>query len=106
MKKPLRVLHVFRAMNRGGAETLIMNIYRKIDRHKIQFDFLINTKNEGHYDKEILELGRGIFYIPNPKETGLRKFYQNFTFINEEQGPFAAIHSHVHHFSGIILFII
>jgi len=105
VKKPLRVLHVFRAMNRGGAETLIMNIYRKMDRHKIQFDFLINTKNEGHYDKEILELGGRIFYIPNPKETGLRKFNQNFTFINEEQGPFAAIHSHVHHFSGTILFI-
>lgn len=33
--KPLRVLHVIGAMNRGGAETLIMNLYRNIDRDRI-----------------------------------------------------------------------
>ena len=27
-------------MNRGGAETMIMNIYRHIDRDKVQFDFI------------------------------------------------------------------
>ena len=91
VKKPIRVLHVFRAMKfGGGAETLIMNIYRKIDRSKIQFDFLINTKDECHYDKEILELGGRVLYIPNPKETGLKKFYRNFTLIVKKQGPFCS----------------
>ena len=40
----IRVLHCFGAMNIGGAETLIMNIYRKIDKSKIQFDFLVLAK--------------------------------------------------------------
>ena len=36
----IRILQVLGVMNRGGAETMIMNIYRKIDRSKIQFDFV------------------------------------------------------------------
>ena len=30
-------------MDRGGAETFIMNVYRKIDRNKFQFDFVVTT---------------------------------------------------------------
>ena len=33
-----RVLLVFGKMNRGGAETLAMNIFRCVDREKIVFD--------------------------------------------------------------------
>ena len=41
----VRVLHIGRSMNRGGIETFIMNVYRTIDRSKIQFDFLLNMGN-------------------------------------------------------------
>ena len=37
---PIRVLQIVPAMNAGGMETFIMNIYRAIDREKVQFDFL------------------------------------------------------------------
>ena len=36
----IRVLHVIGAMDRAGAETMIMNYYRAIDRNEVQFDFL------------------------------------------------------------------
>ena len=32
MKNKIRILHVLGGMNRGGAETLVMNLYRNIDR--------------------------------------------------------------------------
>ena len=51
----IRVLHVIRHMNTGGAETLIMNLYRNVDREKIQFDFLVF--GDGIFDKEINQLG-------------------------------------------------
>lgn len=60
----LRVLQVIGAMDRGGAETLIMNLYRKIDRNQVQFDFLVNEGRECDYDKEIAALGGRIFRIP------------------------------------------
>lgn len=64
---PLRVLHVIGAMDRGGAETLVMNLYRNIDRNLIQFDFLVNESNPCDYDEEIRELGGEIHTIPRYK---------------------------------------
>ena len=39
---PIRVLQVVPNMHRAGLETLIMNIYRNIDRNAVQFDFLVH----------------------------------------------------------------
>lgn len=60
----IRVLHVIRTMNLAGAETFLMNVYKNIDRNKIQFDFLLNTTEESSYTKEIRKLGGQIYYIP------------------------------------------
>ena len=38
----IRILHIVHTMDCGGIETMLMNIYRKIDKEKIQFDFLVN----------------------------------------------------------------
>jgi len=54
-------LHVLHSMNCGGAETLIMNVYKNIDRSKVQFDFLVNCFDEMYFEKEIEELGGRIF---------------------------------------------
>ena len=50
----LRVLQVIGKMDRAGAESLLMNLYRYIDKSKVQFDFLVFSYEEGDYDKEIL----------------------------------------------------
>lgn len=60
----IRVLHVIGAMDRGGAETLIMNLYRSIDRSEIQFDFLVHEERECDYDSEIASLGGKLFRVP------------------------------------------
>lgn len=46
MSNPKRVLHIVGAMNRGGAETMIMNLYREINRDEYQFDFLEVVKGQ------------------------------------------------------------
>lgn len=63
--KPIRVLHVFASLDRGGAEAMIMNIYRQIDREKVQFDFLVNdTKPEYAFEAEAKSLGANIYRLP------------------------------------------
>lgn len=64
MCEPIRVLHVVGNMGIGGIETLIMNIYRNIDRDKVQFDFLIHNPTEGEYADEIRKLGGHIYRMP------------------------------------------
>ena len=70
--KPLRVLQISYAMDLGGAETLLMNLYRNIDRSKVQFDFLLHCPDESAYEKEILSLGGKIYKIP--RYLGYNKF--------------------------------
>lgn len=57
----MRVLQVIGAMDRGGAETMIMNLYRAIDRERIQFDFLVHEQRLCDYDEEIADLGGSVF---------------------------------------------
>ena len=60
-----RILHVVGGMNRAGAETMLMNLYRKLDKTKYQFDFVYFQDSKCDYDDEILELGGRIFRISN-----------------------------------------
>ena len=56
----IRVLHVVTTMDVGGIETMIMNLYRNIDREKVQFDFLIHRDHKGFYEEEILEFATAL----------------------------------------------
>ena len=60
----IRVLHSVSNMDRAGIETMLMNYYRRIDRDKIQFDFLVNKSKPGAYDDEIRSLGGNIYKSP------------------------------------------
>jgi glycosyltransferase EpsF len=58
-----RILHIIGSMNRAGAETMLMNLYRVIDKNKYQFDFVYFIDDTSDYDSEILVLGGRIFKI-------------------------------------------
>ena len=60
----IRVLNLFTVLDRGGAETMCMNLYRNIDRDKVQFDFLVYHKERGIYEDEIEKLGGKVYRIP------------------------------------------
>ena len=64
MLAPIRVLHVLGNNQLGGAESRIMDLYRHMDRSRIQFDFLVHTDQKGHFDEEIEKLGGQIYRIP------------------------------------------
>jgi glycosyltransferase involved in cell wall biosynthesis len=100
---PRRVLHVFGGMDRGGAETMAMNLYRQIDRSRMQFDFAVQTDRACHYDAEIESLGGRILRLPVPAQSGWRAYAEAFHRTVGARGPFDAVHSHVHHFSGFVL---
>lgn len=65
MEKPIRILHVIGIMNRGGAEAMIMNLYRSIDKEKIQFDFVQNCTGPAVFDEEIRQMGGKIYHCPH-----------------------------------------
>lgn len=72
MGEAVRVLHVLGGLSLGGAESRIMDLYRCIDRKKVQFDFLVHQGAAGEripefYDEEVKELGGRIYLLPKFK---------------------------------------
>ena len=61
----IRVLHVLGGLERGGAESMVMNLYRAIDRTLVQFDFIIHTdKHQAYYDEIISKtFGRFRYFL-------------------------------------------
>lgn len=98
----IRVLQVVTHMNRGGLETMIMNYYRKIDRKKVQFDFLVHRSYQADYDEEIERLGGRIYRISrlNPFSMVYHKELNTF-FQNHPE--YSIIHVHQDCMSSVIL---
>jgi len=99
----VRVLHCLGGMVLGGAETFVMNVYRNIDRGQIQFDFAVSADRTCHYDDEIRALGGRIHHLPPPARVGALHYRDELAEVIRRCGPFRAVHSHVHYFSGWIL---
>ena len=102
IKKPIRVLHVVGGMNRGGTETWLMHILRNTDREKFHMDFLVHTSERCAYDDEIRALGSKVIFCANPSRP--LQYIRNLKRILKEHGPYDVVHSHVHHFSGLVLY--
>jgi hypothetical protein len=90
-------------MNRGGIETWLMHILRHIDPDRFQMDFLVHTTEPCAYDEEVYAIGSKIIPCLNPSKPWV--YASNFKRILREYEPYNIVHSHVHHFSGYVLWL-
>ena len=97
----IRVLHIFNIMNHGGAETMILNIYRNINRENIQFDFLCMGSGKGAYDDEIYSLGGKIYRVNPPSKVGYLHHIKEIIKICKKN-KYKAVHCPTQFHSGII----
>src|SRR5205823_3287991 len=103
IKEPLRVLHVLGRLDRGGAETMILNLYRNIDRSKIQFDFIIHTEEKCAYHNEILEMGGRIFTIPSYNGKNHFAYKTAWHSFLKDHPEYKIIHGHMRSTASIYL---
>lgn len=93
MRIPIRALHIFGIMDRGGAETMIMNYYRSIDKSTVQFDFLVLRPERGAYEDEIESMGGNVFRVPPifsyfAHKQAVKQFFK-------EHPEYTIIHGHI-----------
>ena len=99
--EPIRVLQVVGRMDRGGIETMIMNLYRHIDRSKVQFDFLAHYGREAVYNDEIRALGGRIYEMPALKDDIHVYYWRLFSYIKalhrffKEHPEYKVVHGHL-----------
>lgn len=101
--EPIRVLQVLTIMNLGGAETMIMNYYRHIDKTKVQFDFLLHRQERGFFDDEIESLGGKIYRMLPISPKNYFSYKKKLDAFFNTHTEYKIIHSHLNALSSIIL---
>lgn len=96
MGEPIRVLHILQRMEAGGTQALLMNIYRKIDRTKVQFDFLVVYKEKQFYDDEIEKMGGYIYKLSFREDLNLPKFQKELADFFAQHHEYKIVHCHAY----------
>ena len=98
-----RVLHVIGSLNNGGSQAMVMELYRNINRSKLQFDFVIHRPEELFYEKEILSLGGKIHFLPALNLNNVAKYRKNWVEFFKSHSEYKIIHGHVRSTASIYL---
>ena len=99
-QRMIKVLHYVAIMNRAGEETFIMNVFRKINRRSVMFDFLCSLEQRGEYDDEIEFLGGTVYHLDSKKtifNATIDTWIKLLKFLKIHSGEFNAFHIHTQH---------
>lgn len=99
----IRVLQVLNSLNAGGAETFVMNLYRKIDRKSIQFDFIISDVKNSMFEQEILNLGGKIYKIPAFNGTNYINVLHEWKAFFLLHREYKILHSHIRSYASLFI---
>lgn len=96
----MKVAHVFRALNAGGIERWLTDFANENNKsERFDIHFITQTSTVGFFEKQLEENAVNVCRIE------IAKGYASYLwklFIVFKRGKFDVIHSHVHHFSGIV----
>lgn len=98
-----RVLQVLGTTNLGGAESRVMDIYRHLDRDRLQFDFLITEGHNGHFDEEIRKLGGNIYFLPAYRVVNRGEYVKAVKDFFAKHRDYIAVHGHMTSTASIYL---
>ncbi len=99
----IRVLQMIGSLEAGGSQALIMELYRHIDRSKLQFDFVVDHPENQHYAAEIRALGGIIYELPcftGRNVHMIRDAWRTFLTLHPE---YTVLHSHIRSYASLYL---
>lgn len=118
----IRVLHVLGGLGVGGAECRIMDLYRNMNRDRVQFDFLVHyspdktgkksptsdelmaVREPDYFDNTVYSLGGRIFCLPKFVGTNLLDYKAAIKkFFNEHRDEWKVVQGHMTSTAAIYL---
>ncbi|NEG89726.1 glycosyltransferase [Bifidobacterium aerophilum] len=82
-------------MDRGGAETMMMNYLRHMDRSKVTYDFLVNRTYKAAYEDEIEKLGGRIYRMCPMYPQYFGRYKKEFRAFLKKHPEYRIIHSNL-----------
>jgi glycosyltransferase involved in cell wall biosynthesis len=105
MEKPIRILQMINSLHFGGSQSFVMNVYRNIDRNKIQFDFVVIPEEKKDLYEEVKNLGARIFVCPKYRIINHFEYVAWWNKFFQTHPEYEIIHGHVRSTSAIYLSI-
>src|SRR5690554_1700685 len=89
-----RVLHLVPGFHFGGIESLLMSLYRGLDKEVLQFDFMVDTCDKLPEFDEIRAAGGRVFQMGRYLDSPI-KYHRKLNKILKDYGhEYTALHSH------------
>ena len=104
-KQPIRILNIVPNMRSAGIENFIMNVYRNIDRSKVQFDFIVHNQERKVFDDEIEKLGGRIYRFTYKDDKKLLKYIKDLDNFFKEHKEYKIVHGHMQSMMPLYLYI-
>lgn len=103
MSEPIRILHMIGTFEMGGSQAMILNLYRGIDRSKVQFDFIVDHPDMDALLPAFKDLGANVFIMPSFKGTNYAEIKREWNTFFKEHPEYKILHSHVRSYASIYL---
>ena len=103
MNYPIRILHMIAKLELGGSQSMIMNLYRNIDRNKIQFDFIVDHSDESDLRNEIISMGGKVYDFPTFKGWNIIRIIKTWNNFFRSHKEYKVLHTHSRSYASIYL---
>ena len=103
MNKQIRVLQMIPSFYYGGSQAMIVNLYKAVDREKVQFDFIVDhTEYEGL--KETVEsLGARTYSVPSFNGLNIKQIRNAWDELLTNHPEYKILHCHCRKYSSLFL---
>lgn len=105
MDEPIRILNIVPNMRSAGIENFIMNVYRNVDRSKVQFDFIVHNQEKKIFDDEIEKLGGKIYRFTYKDDKNLIKYIKDLNVFFKQHKEYKIVHGHMQSMMPLYLYI-
>ena len=94
----VRILCVTTKLCTGGVQSFLINYARILKTYNVFFDYIVQTKEEQVYDKEVLNMG-GKIYRVTPISDSIWEYIRGVRGILKEHPEYKNIHIHLNYLS-------
>lgn len=88
----IKILQFTIAASKGGRTQYILNVWNKIDKAKIQFDFVTFSK-ELDFEDVLIQMGCKVYHITHYPEDDLEGFIKEFSIVLQQNYDIIEVHT-------------
>lgn len=103
MSNQIRVLHMIGSLEYGGSQAMVLNLYKAIDRDKVQFDFIMDQPHNNALLPVVQQLGARVYTLPVFKGNNYVEVKNAWESFLKEHTEYSILHSHIRSYASIYI---